>query len=268
MSRDDIPNALLALNNLEKGWGFGERIFQGIVNSIALEQLLRGKLATEVLVDSQGRSIVDPTRVYFLGISLGHILGTSFFAYDPFISRAVLHVGAANWALMFERSSNWAAYGLPLKSTYDDLLDADIMEQVLQLALEGVDGATTAGIHLPGTPEKQILMHTSLNDCQVPNLAAQYQVSSLGLPLVDATFSGPSGRMIVDESPTPLPPETNETFNYDNVAHENPRRRSLLQLQMRNFWSTGMITNTCLGGTCTCATGACGELRTAMYGGH
>ena len=29
MSNDDIPNALLALNDLNKGWGFGERIFQG-----------------------------------------------------------------------------------------------------------------------------------------------------------------------------------------------------------------------------------------------
>ena len=120
MSNDDIPNALLALNDLNKGWGFGERIFQGMVNTIALEQLLRGKLATELFVDGQGRSIVDPTRVYFLGVSLGHVLGATFFAYDPFITRGVLNVGGANWALMFERSNSWAAYGLPLKSTYDD----------------------------------------------------------------------------------------------------------------------------------------------------
>src|SRR5690606_15240693 len=31
MSNDDIPNALLALNDLNKGWGFGERIWQGMV---------------------------------------------------------------------------------------------------------------------------------------------------------------------------------------------------------------------------------------------
>jgi hypothetical protein len=277
MSNDDIPNALLALNDLDKGWGFGQRIWQGIANTIALEQLLRGKLATDVLVDAQGRSIVDPTRVYFLGISLGHVLGTTFTAYDPFITRSVLNVGAANWSLMFERSSNWARYGLPLKGAYRPLLDAVIMEQVLQMALEGVDGATIAGVKIPGTPDKQILMQTSQGDTQVPNLASDYQARSLGLvdlnPRVlvpegwdDNAVAGPSGRAWVNEDPQPLPPETNETFGYENVAHENPRRRTLLQLQMRNFWATGIAKNACMG-TCECYRGDCGPLRQPMYGG-
>jgi hypothetical protein len=51
MSSDDVPNALLALNNLDRGFGFGEHVYQGVVDFIALEQLLRGKLATELLVD-------------------------------------------------------------------------------------------------------------------------------------------------------------------------------------------------------------------------
>src|SRR5262249_41112487 len=61
MSQDDIPNALLALNDLNKGWGFGERIFQGVVNMTTLEVLMRGKLAT-VLADGGG-SYIDPSRV-------------------------------------------------------------------------------------------------------------------------------------------------------------------------------------------------------------
>jgi len=269
MSNDDIPTALLALNDLNKGWGFGERIWQGMVNTIALEQLLRGKFATEVLVGAGSQSIVDTSKIYFLGISLGHVLGATFFAYDPFITRGVLHVGAANWALMFERSSNWATYGIPLKNTYDTLMDADIMEQVLQMALEGVDGATVAGVTLPDTPAKQFLMQTSLDDTQVPNLASFFHARSLGVTLLQGsvvtpygftpTASSSTGWLIVDEKPTPKPPDTNEVFAYTNDAHENARRRALVQQQMRDFWATGTASNPCTG-MCDCAAGNCGAL--------
>jgi hypothetical protein len=280
MSKDDIPDALYALNDLNQAWGFGQHIFQGMVNTIALEQLLRGKLATELFIDDQARSIVDPARVYFLGVSMGHVLGAVFLAHDPFITRGVLNVGGGNWSLMLERSNSWAAYGLPLKSTYDTLLDAVIMEQVLQMALEPVDGATYAGLALPGAaPGKQHLLQTSLHDASVPNLASFYHARSLGLPLLSSSvvtpygFAAPvdsasaiGGYVVVDEMPSRTPPETNEVFNFNSVAHENPRRRAALQQQMRDFWSTGTAANTCTG-SCDCAAGNCGALRTSIHGG-
>jgi hypothetical protein len=64
-----------------------------------------------------------------------------------------------------------------------------------------------------------------------------------------------------------LPPDTNLTFGYDNVAHENPRRRADVQQMMRDFWATGTVTNTCAG-PCDCAAGKCGALKQPMYGGH
>ena len=278
MSSDDTANALYALNDLNQGWGFGERIWQGIDNFIALEQLLRGKLASELLVDNAQQSIVDPSRVYFWGISQGHILGSTFFAYDPFITRGALHVGGANWSLMFERSLNWAVYGAPLKGAYATLMDADIMEQVLEMALEPVDGATIADAPVPGTPQKHYLMHTSIGDAQVPNLASFFQARSLGLTLVTPSVTVPFGfetaqaassdraYVLVDEHPSPLPPTDNTTFGYDNQAHGNPRRRDLIQQMLLNFWATGTTTNTCTG-ACDCAAGNCGALKLPMYGG-
>jgi len=280
MSKDDIPDALYALNDLNQAWGFGQHIFQGIVNTIALEQMLRGKLATDLFKDDQDRSIVDTTRVQFLGVSMGHVLGAVFLAQDPFVKGGVLHVGGGNWSPRLERSNSWAAYGLPLKSTYDTLLDAVIMEQVLQMALEPVDGATYAGLALPGAaPGKQHLLQTSLHDASVPNLASFYHARSLGLPLLSSSvvtpfgFAAPvesgnekGGYVIVDEMPPKQPPETNEVFNFNSIAHENPRRRAALQQQMRQFWSTGTAANTCTG-TCDCAAGNCGALRTAAHGG-
>jgi hypothetical protein len=94
MARDDLAVAATALNDGNTARAFGERILQGIVDFIALEQLARGKLAAEVFLDDADQSIVDPSRTYFYGISQGHILGTTFFAWDPHLPRAALHVQA------------------------------------------------------------------------------------------------------------------------------------------------------------------------------
>ncbi|MEP6865562.1 MAG: hypothetical protein ABJE66_33390 [Deltaproteobacteria bacterium] len=278
MSQDDIPNALIALNDLNQGWGFGERIFQGIINNITLEQLVRGKLADEVLIDTGG-SLVDVPHTFFLGISMGHILGSVFMAYDPAIQHGVLHVGAANWSLLFERSDKWSVYGVPLKGSYDTLLDADIMEQVLEIEMEPADGASVAGLAIPGTPDKSLLMMTSLHDAQVPNLAGFYQARSLGLTLLQPSsvvtpygFDGKTpdltrAYVIVDEHPDPEPPPDNAVISFDNNAHENPRRRAGLQEMMKLFWSYGEAMQTCTG-ACDCAAGNCGVLQMPMYGGE
>ncbi|MEO6776330.1 MAG: hypothetical protein ABI467_25520 [Kofleriaceae bacterium] len=278
MAQDDIPNALLALNDLDQGWGFGERIFQGVVNNIALEQLVRGKLADEVLRDAGG-TLVDTAHTFFLGISMGHILGAVFMAYDPVILHGVLHVGAANWSLLFERSDKWSVYGVPLKGSYTSLLDADIMEQVLEIEMEPADGASVAGVSIPNTPDKSLLMMTSLHDAQVPNLAGFYQARSLGLTLLAPSsvvtpfgFDGKAqdltrAYVIVDEHPTPEPPLDNEVISFDNNAHENPRRRAGLQEMMKLFWGYGEAMQTCTG-PCDCAAGNCGVLQMPMYGGE
>jgi hypothetical protein len=277
-SKDDTANAALALNDLNKGQGFGEHGWQGIADFIALEQLLRGKLATDLLVDNSNASIVDPTRVYFLGISQGHILGSTFFAYDPFITNGVLHVGGANWSLMFERSMNWETYGSVLKGAYGTLMDADIMEQVLEIGLEPVDGATIADAPVPGTPAKHILMQTSMHDAQVPNLSAFFQARSLGLTLLTPSVTVPYGfetaqaatsdhaYVLMDEHPMPEPPADNTTFGYDNSAHGNPRRRTLIQQMMLDFFANGVAHNNCTG-ACDCMAGNCGTLTAPMYGG-
>ena len=278
MTQDDLADAFMAINDLNLGTHYGERIWQGIANMIALEQLLRGPLAAQVLVDAQGRSVVDAGRLVYLGISQGSILGSTFVAYDPFVTRGVLHVGGANWSLMFERSNHWSVFGAPLKGSYGTkhLLDAVIMEQVLEMGLEIEDGATIAGIAVPGTPTKSYLLHASNGDAQVPNLSTELQARSLGLTLLTPSVRTPFGLaegassdralVIVDEHPTPMPPDDNTTFNYDNDAHENPRRRDAIQQMMLDFFSTGIATNTCAG-ACDCSAGNCGALEQPMYGG-
>jgi hypothetical protein len=63
----------------------------------------------------------------------------------------------------------------------------------------------------------------------------------------------------MNESPEPLPPATNETFNYDNPAHEGLRRRQAAVDQIMHFTKTGEITNYCTG-ACDCKAGNCGSM--------
>jgi hypothetical protein len=275
MSSDEIPDAVLALNDLNLMHGFGERIWQGMVDFMTLTKLAKGKLAREVLVDNADKSIVDTTQMYYYGISQGAILGSTLFAYDPTLTRGVLSVGAANWAVMFERSNNWSVYSLPLKGAYGGVMNSVILQQVVEMGFELVDGGTIAPAiragGLPGAaPNKQYLMQMSMGDCAVPNLASEYQARSLGFSLLGPTVKMPygftpttdplsSGFVIMNESPEPLPPATNETFNYDNPAHESLRRRQAAVDQIMHFTKTGEITNYCTG-ACDCKAGNCGPM--------
>ena len=277
MSADDVADALLALNDLNKMHGFGERIWQGMVDFMTLTKLAKGKLARDLLVDGASNSIVDPARTWYYGISQGHILGSTLYAYDPTLTRAVLSVGGANWGVMFERSNNWSAYSLPLKGAYGGVMNSIILQQVVEMGLELVDGATVApqirAGGVPGAaPNKQYLQMMSLGDCAVPNLASEYQARTLGFSLLSSSVKTPYGftpvpapttgrgvLVIMSESPTPLPPPTNETFNYDNVAHENLRRRQAAIDQIIRFTTIGEVENFCTG-TCDCAAGKCGGL--------
>jgi hypothetical protein len=275
MSLDDLGFAAMALNDANKVPAFGQRIVQGIIDFIALEQLARGELASQIFVDGQGQSIVDPTRVYFLGISQGSILGHTFFAYDPFLTRGVLHVTGAPWSLLFERSTDWPTFSSIIQSAYKGQLDTILIEQVLQMGFDWSDPIHVAprDLHggLPGTPAKQYLHQISLGDAQVTNLAGEEEAREIGLPVLAPAVTVPwgmteaqgplaNGLAIYDLKPTPLPPATNLLNSTDNGAHNDTRKYAAVVQQMQHFYETGEIVQTCVGGPCDCTTGACGAL--------
>lgn len=272
MSREDSADVILALGDLDRGAAFGERIVQGMVDVLALAALAKTQVASQILVDGDGASVADTAAdLTFYGISQGHILGSTLFAIDPVMTRAVLHVGAANWSLLFERSTNWAVLGLPFKGAYPDPLLQTLLQQVLQMGLDVIDPVHWAPLAAgPGTARKQYLLYTSLGDAQVTPLAAYMQARTMGIPLAGPSVEMPwglplptgvpgSALVIVDEDPAPRPPATNQLNDQGNVAHDNPRRRERLIDQMGEFLTSGDLIDAC-GGPCDCAAGACGPL--------
>jgi hypothetical protein len=242
-----------------------------MVDFMTLTRLAKGKLAADVL-----GNIVDPTRIWYYGISQGHILGSTFFAYDQTLTRAVLGVGGANWAVMFERSKNWAAYSLPLKGAYGGVMNSIILQQVIEMGLELVDGGTIApqirAGGLPGAaPSKRYLQQMSVGDCSVPNLASEYQARTMGIPVLTPSPYVPQG---MQASSTPVPngmviydfgvgstiPLTNEPPP-DNDVHSNIRNKRATIEMMRKFYSEGVIEQLCTSPSagCDCTASACGE---------
>src|SRR4051794_4313272 len=172
---------------------------------------------------------------------------------------------------MFERSKNWAAFGAPLKGAYDDLLKAVEMEQILEIALDVVDGSNVTTDAVPGVPLKQYLMQTSRDDAQVPNVSSFYQARSLGVTLLSPSVIVPFGFeqdqaastsgnawTIFDEHATPKPPDTNLTFAFDNNAHNGPRNRAAARAQVLQFFATGTVDAACGADVCDCSIGNCG----------
>jgi len=271
MRMADVAKAALALNNANRMPPFSDRIMQGILNFMTLTQLARGKLATELLIDAGG-SIVDPERIYFYGISQGHILGSTFMAYDPFIERGVVHNGGTNWSLMFERSIHWGIYGAMVRGAYPGSLRVVLMMGVLQLAFDYTDAINASpGFFddpIPNTPPKQFLVSMSVGDMAVPNLSTMQQARTLGLPLLGPTVFVPYGMteeqgplesafVIWDEDPEPKPHEDNALNDRDNGTHGSVRDRNKHVEQLGIFLHTGEVVHTCGAGPCDCTTGAC-----------
>ncbi len=277
MSEPDIGAVARALTNMTYSDEVFEALVQGLMNHITLSKAMRTTLASELFtVDPDGagplppRSIVDPTKVVYYGLSQGGIFGTVVVAYDPFITRGVLGVGGANYSMLLERSSDWPTYRSILIGAYPDALDVTLAVSLFQMRWDKTEGSGVVNSMLAGTalgvPPKQVLMQIALGDDQVPNVGSEWQARSMGIPVLTPTVKMPYGlatqagpfagsALVFMDGGAPPPPLTNVPAPNTN-AHSLTRTQTATFRQMADFYSTGMIVNEC-DGACTCQTGKC-----------
>ena len=271
MSARDVAAAAFTFNDMSRASAFGERIVQGVLSYIALTQLARGSMATDLLTNDAGESLVDPTKIYYYGISQGHVLGATFMAYDPTITRGVLAVGGGSWSMLFERSTQWPPYKTIISGAYPGPLNVVVIEAMLQFPFDYTENIhAVAGIlddPLPGTPEKQLLMHMAVGDSQVTNLSTEIQAREMGIPVLGPALftpwgleeqTGPldSALVIYDQRREPRPPLDNAVHEIDNETHGELRKEPAVIRQIETFWSTGEVVHTCAG-VCDCSVGNC-----------
>ncbi len=274
-----INVAALAANDLNKASGITEKLAQSVVDFIALENLVRGPMSRHAEFQRGGSPIIDPTRVYYLGGSLGGIMGNVFMAYDQNIMRGALGVPGGAWSMLFERSIAWSALKGAAQGSYTDPLEYQPLIILLAMHFEPYDPITTAprviNDPMPNTPAKQILMYEAIGDCLVNNYSTETVARTMGLEQIMPTVK-PVWRMggstqtltsalnVFDEHPTPLPPSTtNAQPSTDNGTHSGVNKRQAVLDQVREFVLNGNIVQTCKQGDtpmpCDCSTGACGD---------
>jgi hypothetical protein len=270
MSTPDVPNVIAALADANRGHLIFEALIQGVVNHISLVQVARERFAGE-LFESGGGSLVDPDQVFYYGISQGGIFGGTITAYDPVIERGVLQVGAMNYSMLLERSLDWPTYQSVLKGSYPDAIDVSLILALMQMQWDTTDPVAVADAVLtggiPDVPDKQLLMQIAVADDEVSNVASEYQVRSMGIPVLAPTVYQPWG-VELTEGPVPNalaifdfgvdPIPVGNTPPPDNDVHSSVRRRQAAIEMMRGFYSSGEIVSTCGEAGCFCQDGGCG----------
>ncbi|CAN5567559.1 hypothetical protein BH11MYX1_BH11MYX1_40710 [soil metagenome] len=271
----------LAVNDLNLGYGVTEKLGQSIIDFIALENAIRGPMSTAPEFQYNGAPVIDPDHTYYVGGSLGGIMGNVFMAYDPNILRGVLAVPGGTWSMLMERSNAFHILQPALIGSYNQ--DPSVYElnvALFGMAFEPYDAITTAGNvlkhPLAGVPEKKILMWYSIGDCLVSNITTEMVARTMGIGLIGPAVKsvwglrenfGPqsSGINVFDDHPTPLPSELNIPPGMDNGTHAGINRKPAALREVSTFILGDQVAaQTCVSAAdhvtpvpCDCATGAC-----------
>ena len=266
-----------AINDLNLGKEITEKLGQSVIDFISLETIARGPMSTDPAFQYMGQPVIDPKQTYYVGGSLGGIMGNVIMAYDPNLTRGVLAVPGGDWSLLIERSNAWSLLQGAAMGSYPDPEDYQLNIAFLGMGFEPYDPITTAS-HvlsnpLPGVPAKSILMWYAMGDCLVTNISTEVIAREMGITLLAPAVKqgwgltptdGPlaSGINVLDDHPTPLPPDTNVPPPSDNGTHEHINEKPAALREVQDFLlGDQQAVQTCAvngsAAPCDCATGAC-----------
>jgi hypothetical protein len=225
-----------------------------------------------------GMPVIDPTRTFYIGGSLGGIMGNTLMAYDPNFERGVLAVPGGNWSMLLERSAAWGLLMGAAKGAYEDPTVYQLnLAFGLGMGLEPYDPMTTAAhvIKDPlfGQQPKKILMWYAIGDSLVTNISTEMVAREMGIELVGPAVKPvwgmtprteplESGITVYDEHRTPAPLDSNVPPLEDNGTHSGINRKGAPLRQVEQFLlEPKQVVNECkvdlVSAPCDCATGAC-----------
>jgi len=246
---------------------FVDRLHQSMANMLALAYAVKGPLTQVPELRPFDKSIFDPDKLYYYGISQGAIFGVTLMSLaPPVLDRAALGVGGGPYSLMMSRSASYQElYGLLMNQIQSPLTMTKFMA-LSQSTWDRVDPMTYAP-HLlkdtfPGSPaNRHVLMQIGIGDHSVNNLSSHLMARAAGIPLLDPsprsiwgldTVTGPvdDALTVVDFQLATEPGIECRipTADEKNGVHEGVRHNPKIKLQLDAFFQpNGQIENFCDG---------------------
>ena len=256
--------APLAANDMNRAYAITEKLGQALIDFIALENIARGPMSSAPEFSFNGTPVIDTTKIFYVGGSLGGIMGNAFLAYDPNITRGVLAVPGGDWSLLLERSNAWHLLIGSAMGSYTDPAVYELLVSFLGMAFEPYDPITTAA-HVTKDPlfgeqPKNVLLWYTMGDCLVTNISTEVVARTMGLQVLAPSVKMPwgmtaatgpldNGVVVFNDHPTPLPPDTNIPPADDNGTHSGINKKAAALRFVEDFLIDSHIVPECLSGS-------------------
>jgi hypothetical protein len=267
LSKNDLPIIAARLGTSLDDLGVvTDQLQQALINNLVMTRLAMGQLNGDPKVMVTSEPVVDTSRVWYWGASLGGIEGSSFVSLSDVIPRAVFGVPGSAWATMITRSVVF----LPLKALfqphYPDPLDWEILLSVIQGRFDHSDPANMTKLMfdapLPDAPsDRMVILQESIGDSEVPNIATEILARSMGvsqigpadhtvfgLPqVVSPTTSSVLAQYRLPAYDMPLPPAGDIPPATDNGVHYDMNFLPNVQQQLAELWFDALVQQYCKG---------------------
>jgi hypothetical protein len=262
MSDPDIAVVGHALSDVSDFAPVGDRLMQGVINNLVMIRSMLGACGELPEMQVGGHAAFAGDAAYWIGISQGGIMGGTVLGLSQDLDRGALLVGGMNYPLMIGRSVDFEGYELIYRTWYPERIDREVLMSVM-ISLWDQAEPNPWIPHLvadpaPGTPPKQVLYQIARYDSQVPNIASDIAVRTMGIPLmVPSTVEpwgipgtegpAPSAYVYYDFGIEPIPPG-NDAPGEDNGVHGDQRYLDAARAQMNAFFQPdGEVENFCDG---------------------
>jgi hypothetical protein len=277
LSEDDVATDAGILLNVSLFPTLPDRGQQGMLDFLYLGRLMddaSGFDANSAFQGGASTPIIAPHDLAYYGNSQGGIQGGALTAVAQDYTRAVLGVPGMDYAVLLNRSVDFAPFLTILNANYPDKLDQQIGFAVMQMLwdrseMDGYAEHITTD-PLPGTPVHQVLLDEAFGDHQVANIATENEARTIGaevhLPGLAAgrspdvvpfwgihplspNYTGSA--LFMWDSGSPTPPTTNTPPTAGNDPHGVPRAQPKVREQAAVFLQDGIVVDPCGTDPCT-----------------
>jgi hypothetical protein len=272
-ANDRDETALTMIQNL--GWfpWLSDRLHQGLLEYVLLTRGMKQRLQAALDAHEMTRDLgitVDPTQVYYSGISQGGIFGPTFLALSPDVRRGHLGVPGMNYSTLLGRSVDFEPFFGILMQAHPDRIDQLVMLAAIQQLWDTVDPVSyypkLSAAPFPGNAPSHVIAAPARGDYQVSPMTLEIAArSDVGLAVM-ANYDADRSVELVEPVPYPHtgsgivlwhfgnpwpmpgnrpPPEDEWGDPHESGRHDDPHNE-----QMVHFFRTGEIIDVCDGVPC------------------